>query len=561
MHPSHSHDASRRRFFKKSALGASALALAPTAGWANVMAPRRRDLVLRPYAHPIMPPIDWAYLTDAHGDPFPAPVEVTPEGIAVGEAVDRPFAVNARWYVEGFGYVWLAADNGGDLYTADDLRGGTGNLNVAFAESRVRRNARIIERYQGEGTTFSSEVRHLHALAQELLEGAQQAGSGEQAAARADKALYYALWTGEKVEVEHARQAIARQQRRDEFFFGCETRHFYWAKSMGVEELFPQVFNYATITHYVFDTWYEVFEPQEGQYRWGSRDTIVDWLQPYDIAIEGRPLFWFHPWVTPDWLANKSFGELQQYVDRHVEAVVGHYGDDILHWEVVNEYHDWANVHELAPDQITQIVRQACEKTHEVNPNVSRLINNCCPFGEYAASGHAAHGEMDRPLRTPRRFVQDLVEAEVPFEVVGVQMYFAERDLSEIVRQIERFAAFGKPIYITEIGASSGPTEADLFLDRAQMPGPLYDWHRPWDQELQADWLEQTYTVFYSKPYIHNVCWYDFTDFRAYINNGGLVTEDTQRKLAYERLHGLLGEWGRLPDVEVQAPQMPTLLR
>lgn len=547
---------SRRDFMKTGILGAAAL----TTGWANVLG-RRSDLVLRPYAHPVMPPIEWAYLSDVNGDPFPAPVDVTREGIVVPDSVDRPFAVNTKWYVEGFGYVWLAADNRGELYTAESLRNGTtGNLNVAFAESRVHRNAKVMDRYRQSGANFSAEVRSLHALSQELLEDALKAGSGEQAADLADKSLYYALWVGEKIEVENAKQAIARRQRRDDFFFGCETRHFTWAKSMGVEDLFPRVFNYATITHYVFDTWYEVFEPREGQYRWGSRDDIVDWLKQYDITIEGRPLFWFHPWVTPDWLTNKSFSELQQYVDRHVEALVGHYGDDVLHWEVVNEYHDWANVHELNPEQITEIVRQACEKTHEVNPKVSRLINNCCPYGDYAASGHAAHGPMDRPLRTPRQFIQDLVEAEVPFEVLGIQMYFPERDLSEIVRQIERFAAFGKPMYITEIGASSGPTRQDLLINRSEMPGPLYDWHRPWDEELQADWLEQTYTVFYSLPYIHNVCWYDFTDFRGFINNGGLVTEDTRPKLAFKRLRSLLDEWGQVLDVQVDAPRTPSLI-
>ena len=553
----------RRELLKTGAYGAAAAAISPLTGWKTVVPRRQADaLVFRPYPHVLTPEVEWAYATDVNGDPFEAPITITSDGIVVPESVaEQPFAVNARWFVEGFGNVWLDADNQGQMWTREDfVRGEPFILNVAFAETRVARNAEIMARYRGTGTNFSPEVTHLHAMAADLLTEARQE-QGALAARTADQALMYALWAGEKIELEHARQQIARMNRQDQFFFGCETRQYIWAKSVAMVDRFVNLFNYATVTHYVYDTWYPVFEPTRGDHRFGIKDEIVDWLLDHGITPEGRPLFWFHSWVMDDWLKNMSYSQLKDYVVQHTEEVVGHYQGRIDYWEVVNEYHDWANVHGHTPDQITQIVRQACEKVHEVNPNISRLINNCCPYGTYAASGRAAHGVMDRPLRTPRKFVQDIVEAEVPFETLGVQMYFPERDLSEIVRQVERFAVFGKPIYITEIGTSSGPTEEDLLLDRAEMPGPLYDWHRPWDQELQADWLEQTYTVFYSKPYIHNVSWYDFTDFRAFITNGGIVTEDTTPKLAYERLKSLLEEWDRLPDVEVDAPETPTLIR
>lgn len=544
----------RRDFVKAGAAGAAALVAGP-ALWARPLVRPRDGLVLRPYPHAVMPPMTWAYASDAHGDPFQSAVEVTQEGIVLPEVTaERPFAVNARWYVEGFGYVWLAADNAGRLFTADDFRGErVRNLNVEFARTTVAENEASMERYGREGTAFSAEVRHLHALSQELLAAAERQ-QGEAAGATANQSLLYGLWAGEKVELEHARAMLSRP-RTDEVYFGCETRQYIWAKSEPMTERFEEVFDFATVTHYVWDTWYPVFEPTEGEYRWGLKDDIVDWLVDAGITVEGRPLLWFHPWVTPDWLAAKSYDEVRSYVENHVRNVVGHYGDRVLHWEVVNEYHDWANIHGHTPDQITEITRLACETTHETNPRVERLINNCCTFAEYVATGRRAGGPgmprestvSDRPLRSPRQFVEDLVEAEVPFEVVGVQMYYPGRSLAAIVRNVERFAAFGKPVYITEIGASSGPTRNDVMLERGTIPDALYDWHRPWDEELQADWLEQLYTVLYSKPYIQAINWYDFADFRTFIPNGGLVREDATPKMSYERLQGLLAEWGRLP--------------
>lgn len=517
---------------RRGVLGAAALAAGPAA-WAHT----RSELVLRPYPHPLQGAVDWAYLTNVTGDPFQAPVQVTQAGVVVPQGIDKPFAINARWFVEGFGHVWLEADNGGEMYQPGDYGAlGTGNLNMEFAHTKVAQNRERMRLYAR--ADFSTETKELHDLAQQLLEDASRT-TGERQGELANQALLYGLWAGEKIELDKARSDLARSPRTGEFYFGCETRQYIWAKSVDMVDAFVELFNYATITHYNYDTWYPVFEPYEGEHRFGIKDEILEWLKEHDIAPEGRPLFWFHPWVMPDWLRDKNYSQLKDYVRRHTEELISHYGDDVLHWEIVNEYHDWANEFNHTPEQITEITRIACETTHDVNPRVSRLINNCCPFAEYVAQGNTASGPAERPLRSPRQFMEDLVEADVPFEVTGVQMYFPGRDLSAIVRLIERFRDFGKPVYITEIGASAGSEDGSRDL--------MYDWHRHWDEDVQADWLEQLYTILYSKPYIHNLSWYDFADFRTFIDQGGLIEMNGDRKQAFYRLESLLDKWDRLP--------------
>ena len=126
---------------------------------------------------------------------------------------------------------------------------------------------------------------------------------------------------GEKIELEKARNDIARMSVPVKKSFGCESRQFVWAKSEPFIERFAELFNFATITHYVWDSWYELFEPREGRYNWGIKDDAVRWLAEHDITIEGRPLFWFHPTVTPEWLKNKSFADLKSYVEKHPDEV------------------------------------------------------------------------------------------------------------------------------------------------------------------------------------------------------------------------------------------------
>ncbi|MEO8398884.1 MAG: 1,4-beta-xylanase, partial [Ignavibacteriaceae bacterium] len=203
------------------------------------------------------------------------------------------------------------------------------------------------------------------------------------------------------------------------------------------------------------------------------------------------------------------------------------------------------------PEQITEIVRLACDKTKEANPKVKRILNNCCLWAEYAAIGRMARMDATRPLRSARKYTEDLINADVDFDVVGIQIYYPHRDLSDIVRMVERFEKFGKPIYITEIGATSGATSETVFNNSLKIQNEPYQWHRPWDEELQADWLEQVYTIYYSRPQIKAINWYDFSDFRPFIVNGGIVREDCSPKMAFDRLKGLLSSWNRLPEQKI----------
>lgn len=497
-----------------------------------------------------MPLLDWAYAADEFEDPFASPMTVGRDGIAVDKGIGkRPYSVNARWYVPGFGLVWLSADNAGKKYSHEDAsRSGPFNLNYEFARSRVARNAEVAGRYEKQGTVFSPEVVHLRHLTEELLNDAFKALSdGEQCGAISNKCLNYALWAGEKIELEKARQDIARMQRKDQVKFGCESRQYIWAKSEDMQKRFVEVMNHATVTHYIWDTWYPLFEPSEGVYNWGIKDDIVRWLKANRISIEGRPIVWFHPSVTPDWLKNKNFDQLKKYVEKHTVNLVSHYGNDLAEWEVINEYHDWANIHNHTPAQITEITRLVCDKTRETNPKVGRLINNCCPWAEYAARGRMARMAATRPLRSPRKFMQDITEAGVEYEYLGIQIYFPQRDLSDIVRLLERLEQLNKPLVITEIGASSDFTAPSNTGATRGSSGEPYAWHRYWDDELQADWLEQVYTIYYSRPTIKAINWYDFSDFRPFIVNGGLIREDATPKRSFERLKSLLASWGRLP--------------
>src|SRR5690606_13315015 len=121
--------------------------------------------------------------------------------------------------------------------------------------------------------------------------------------------------------------------------------------------------------------------------------------------------------------------------------------------------------------------------------------------------------------------MRDLVDAGVDFTITGQQMYFPYRHLQDTITMVERMEAFGRPVQLTKIGVSYGPSKQSVLDGWLCLPTEQYVWDRPWDEELQADWMEGVYTLAYSKPWIEAANWYDFVDGPSWLPNGGLVRD------------------------------------
>ena len=508
------------------------------------------ELVFRPYyvQRGVGPNLlDWAYASDENWDAFHSNITASKDGVKISDTEGREkFGIDVRWNVEGFGYIFITADNGGEFYTLPP-KGDSKilNLNYELAKSRVLRNRRRIDLHKKQGWIPSYEVMSFVNLSDELFKDAEKfLNDGERCGQLSQKALLYAMWAGEKIELEKAGFEIQKNEVRKGFHIGCDARGFYQMDPESFMEMFTDAFDYATITYYLISGFYQDFEPTEGDTQYDVRDVLFHKLKSNNITVEGRPIYWPYRTVTPDWLRNKSYDEVLKYVEKHAREVVSHYGDGMYAWEIVNESHDWANEMQLTPDQITNVTKLACQVAKDTNPNVGRLINNCCPFAEYVQL--KKWGELDAKYhqRTPHQFMQDLVDNDVEFTITGQQMYFPYRDLADTIILIERLEQFGRPVQLTEVGASSGPSKSSIENGSLEISNEPYIWHRNWDQDLQAEWLEGLYTMAYSKPWIEAVNWYDFVDPYSWIKNGGLIASPQgEKKAAYERLLKLKKEW------------------
>jgi hypothetical protein len=332
--------------------------------------------------------LEWAYASDKRWDAFHSNISSSAkEGVKISdtEGTDK-FGINVRWNVEGFGYIFVTADNGGEFYELPGAgKTSTLNLNFELASSRVARNRKREKAFSSSGWIPSRESQGYMALSEQYLADAKKALSNPlRCGELAQMSLFYAMQGSELMEVEKAQFDILTRGFRPEFLMGCDARGIYEMHEDLFMDLFSQLFDFATITYFWGKSGnIEEFEPAEGKTRYEMRDLAFKKLRERNIAVEGRSITWFHKWVTPEWLKNKTFDQLKSYVEKHTREMVAHYGEGMWGWEIVNEFHDWANEVQCTPEQTVELTKLACEVARDTSPKVQRIINNCCPYAEY----------------------------------------------------------------------------------------------------------------------------------------------------------------------------------
>ncbi len=456
--------------------------------------------------------------------------DTLPQAIASAEGRARitlakePIQVACRLKVPGFGEVYCYADNNGKGYTKPD--------NVEFvveaAATRLRRVRELMT--TASHVPNDPEVqKHLDAAARPIPKSPDAARI-----AAAYEALAHGLHAGEKLVLNIARHRILSfAAPRKEFLFGAAVSHF-WEGGDFVKH-FLEAFNFATGSWY---TWAPTPEPVEKRIDYARMDQAMQWILEHKLVPRGFGYVYLTAGAMPEWLRNWPYEKLLPEYKRVVSMTTKRYDGRLPYVEVINEAHDKANHNHLSHEQMIELTREACKSAREGSATVKRMINHCCLWSE-----NAKRKNDDGTRRwSPWRYLKDCIAGGVEFEVIGLQMYYPQQDLFEINRMLERFTVFKKPIFITEIGCNSmdGLDETSMGKTRL-VPG----WHGPWNETMQADWLEGLYTLCYSKPEFGALQWWDFADYGGHFwPSGGLLHKNYTPKESFLRLLKLQKQWG-----------------
>lgn len=317
-------------------------------------------------------------------------------------------------------------------------------------------------------------------------------------------------------------------------------------KNKKYEKYFSELFNMATLPFY-----WNTLEPEKGKqrydkfspkiYRRPAIDLCIDFCEKYGIEPREHALAYEH--FFPEWLSEADSLEVKCQLERRFKEISKRYADKIPTIEVTNEM-EWEKGQTCFYDDTDYI--EWCFKTAEKYfPNNQLGINE--------GTGLAW---MDCCRATDKYY--SYIEANMlkgaRIDAIGMQyhLFYKQEKLYEqaqsllnpenLYKHMDLYASFKKPLQITEVTI------------------PSYSWHTD-DEELQAELLEQLYSIWFSHPNVEQIVYWNLVDGYAYVQgndpikiresqgnmslgenyyHGGLLRFDMSPKPAYERLKELI---------------------
>lgn len=295
-----------------------------------------------------------------------------------------------------------------------------------------------------------------------------------------------------------------------------------------------------TMVGYLGWDWQERF-PRDMELEFLDYWTGVDELSSGEIRIKTNSVFG----LGDDFLReyrNIPFDELLVRIHDYMFTTVSRFSNSVDVWEAILEPNFGNhNILNLSKDQYYQAISASIRGIREADPTALVEINLSYPCGGLDWLDNF-------------QFVQDMLERDIDFDVLGLQMYyntyvtgsgapyqFSRMTLAEMSTCFDHFQAMlapsGKKIAGSEV---SVPSEAPA--------GQIGYWNIPWSQDTQAQYLTTAYTIFFSKPSNMALIWWDPVDPGGFIRYGGLIDASGYPtggypKKAYYALQQLVSSW------------------
>lgn len=259
----------------------------------------------------------------------------------------------------------------------------------------------------------------------------------------------------------------------------------------------------------------------------------LDILPAMGVETRGSAAVWMVKDSIPDWVQRLNGPELIKAVESHVLGLATRLKGKVTIWEAMRDPNArWADAVGEDPDLMLDLARAASDAIRHVDSAAPIVISYANPIGE-------AHN------LSPAAFSKRLVDAEVDFDVIGLQYFyngyredgslFPRRTLPELAQNLEDLAAFGKELHVTGVSA---PSE-----NHPELAGYTGAWGVPWSEETQATWLRAVYTLAFANPAVTAMVWRDALDADALLYKGGLFKKAGVPKAAFWSLKDLISSW------------------
>jgi hypothetical protein len=230
-----------------------------------------------------------------------------------------------------------------------------------------------------------------------------------------------------------------------------------------------------------------------------------------------------------------DFDMLRELAYEYVQKVVTRYRRGVAVWNVASGI-STNSAFTLSFEQIIELTRLLVSQVKSILPNARSIVTINQPFGEYVARGRGAV--------PPLQYAEFVTQAGINFDAFGLEIEMGVpkpgmfvRDLFQVSTLLDKYGALGRPIFLTAVGCPGRwlPDPSDESEGRLD-PSSAGQWRRPWDPELQADWMEAMYQLALSKPFVESIAWSNLADLHQTMPGAGLLDDMLRPKPAFQKL-------------------------
>jgi len=263
---------------------------------------------------------------------------------------------------------------------------------------------------------------------------------------------------------------------------------------------------------------WRVVEPQKGIYNFRPVDNNYNEYAGHGIldfhAEIGPYLF---PTLAssntiPDWAKSLDFQSLEGNMTNYVHALVSHFKGRIQFYHLWTEANAWFGNDNWPIEHIIEIIKMEATTIRSIDPNAKICI-------DLINSTPAVLALMNRSGRsnwTTDDFVQRLITAAVPFDVIGLETHYGTGPavgaggIDTLYDRLIELGKFGKPIYVWEDGLES-------FIDpsyQSELNGEWWagPWHGQPSEAKQAEYMVAETIVYLGNPSMAGIKWEDLVD-------------------------------------------------
>jgi hypothetical protein len=411
-------------------------------------------------------------------------------------------------------------------------------LNVELARGRLMRILQKMEDWNLFDYPRTEKLAARFKEAQLALAQAISRSSEDPAAASllGDHALRMGMEVGDELALFHAELLLGRRRAAGSIarhVLGCRAEPELSAPAY--REALTTGFDYAVVPM----NWRNI-QPREEELVTQPLDELLDTLLQRRMPVVAGPLVDLQEANVPDWMFiwEHDYDTLRDMTYEHVQRMVQRFRRQVSVWNVVAGLHAHT-AFTLNFEQILEFTRLLVGQVKASLPAARTLVTVRQPFGEY----HARH----RSTVPPMLYAEMVAQSGVPFEAFGVEIEMGvpapgmfTRDLFQLSCMLDKFASLGRPLFVTAMCVPGRPyPDPSDASDGRLDPSAGGRWRKPWDENLQADWIEAFSRLALSKPYVESLAWSSLADLKPTLPGAGLLDQTLKPKPAFKRIQDL----------------------